>query len=231
MKVAHFGPDVIKSNLYLLPLWTPRSTAKPSPWLQDIHYSQLPWCRISTKLHPQIFLQLPPTSPHPLFFSSSPSVTYKSNLPSCCSCPGILAELFQTFIVSHEIIQRDEKLQSALTPIFQSASSTHLWFSAITQDKVNLLLWIKNSGEDMSKTWKQSINIGSPSKTEGNSILHLSSAVCRTSSLLILAPDSGKRPQHQGSTRTNTANSAVISCSLQWRGKRNTMMSTAWNLR
>lgn len=182
-------------------------------------------------MHPVTFPQLPPAfPPSAFFFFSSPSVSYKSNLPSCCSGPGILAELFQSFITSHETTQSVENLQSAPTLIFQSASSTHLWFSAVTQDKANLLLWIKNSGEDMCKTWKQSIYTGSPSKTEGNSILYLSSAVCRISSLLILAPDSGKRPQNHSSSRTNTANCAAISCSLQWRGKHNTIMSTAWNL-
>lgn len=67
------------------------------------------------------------------------------------------------FIVSHEMMQSNEKLHSALTPIFQSASSIHLWSPAITQNKADLSLWIRNSGSSCN-TWKQSIYPGPPAR-------------------------------------------------------------------
>lgn len=154
VKAAHFGPDVIKGDLYLWPLQTPKDTAKPVPGYRTFPtHSQL-----GAVLELKCILWHFSTSP---FFSPAPPVTYRSHLPGCCSCPGILAE-FSNFIMSHEMMQSNEKLQSALTPIFQSASSTHLW-SAITQNKADLLLWIKNSGSSC-KTWKQSIYPGPPAE-------------------------------------------------------------------
>lgn len=186
-----------------------------------VTHSQL-GVQLESKCIPWYFYNyLQPSSCLFLFFSSS--VTYKSNLPSCYSGPGIWGELFQTFTMAHGIIPSDENPQPALIAIFQSESSTHLWFSAITQDKISLLLWIKNLGKDKWQDMETRVIYPGSSRRK----LCISSAVGRTSSLSVLAPDSGKRPQNHGSSRINAAGR---SCSLQRRGKHNTVTSTAWNL-
>lgn len=177
MKAAHFGPGIIKGDLYLQSLQTPKDTAKPVPG-----YRALPTASL---------VQLESKCYFPTFFfpCSSCILQKKSSLLLLPRDPG---RALSNFTVSHEMMESNEKLHSALSPIFHSACSTPVISCNYSEQSWPFTLDQK-LGEFMQD---METNISrAPSQAEGNSIPHLSSAVCWTSSLLILAPDSSRKPQ------------------------------------
>lgn len=61
------------------------------------------------------------------------SLTHESSLPSCCSCPGILPELFWTLTVPQEMMMlKQRELLATITTCF-SVSSTHHWFKDLPE--------------------------------------------------------------------------------------------------
>lgn len=155
MKAAHFGPDVIKGDLYLRPLQTPKGTTKPVPAIRTFPTHNL--VQLESKCSLCHF------STFPLFFYPCCSCNLQKQSSWLLLLSRDPSRALSNFIVSHEMMQSNEKLHSALTPIFQSASSTHLWSPAITQNRADLSLWIRNSGSSC-KTWKQSIYPGPPAR-------------------------------------------------------------------
>lgn len=178
------------------------------PWLQNIPHPAR--CSVRIKMHLVTFLYFP------FSFSSAPPVTYRSNLPGCCCCLGILAEFFP---ISSCLM----KWCKAMTSFIQH------WLLFFSQQEAHTcdlqLLRIKPTFHFGSRTQGVHARHGNkvynwgpqPSTRKLNSTSFLGFLLNK----LPLNPCTWqwqKAPDH-GSSRTNTANSAVISCSLQWREK------------
>lgn len=102
------------------------------------------------------------------------SITYESNLPSCCSFPCPPRDFTRALSnVPQEITQSDENLQPAPMAIFQWVVHTS-GFLLLFRIKSTCWFGSRTQGKCSCKTCKHSIYTRLPSKTEGISIPSLS---------------------------------------------------------
>lgn len=172
MKVAHFGPAVIKINLYLFAFIMHSPRARPI---------NLPGCRtvsttvvVGNELELQCICDISTATSSLLQKTFPMSIMYESNLPSCCSFPCPPREFTRALSnVPQEITQSNENLQPAPIPIFQWVVHTS-GFLLLFRIKSTCWFGSRTQGKCSCKTCKHSIYTRLPSKTEGISIPSLS---------------------------------------------------------